>query len=202
MLKLSWSLPKQVNLAVSGGVDSVVALDFLAKKHAVTILHINHNEGNSDASQELVEQLAQKYNCAMLTKRITATKPKSESPEEFWRKQRYEFFDWFSKPIITAHTLDDCVETWVWSSLHGHSKLIPNARKNVYRPFLQTTKAEFISWSKRKHLTYIEDQSNADENLMRSYMRKHLLPHALKINPGLYKTILKKVKQQQCPTMF
>ena len=24
---------------------------------------------------------------------------------------------------ITAHRLDDCVETWVWSSMHGTSKL-------------------------------------------------------------------------------
>lgn len=194
MLKLSHKLPRSIFVAVSGGIDSVVALDFLANNHNVSIAHLNHNEGNSDESSEFVHTLADRYNCPLFYKKITDSKPAGVSREEFWRNERYAFFHSINAQVVTAHTLDDCVETWLWSSLHGTGKIIPFSNKNVLRPFILTTKSAITYWANSRELTWIEDESNKDCTLTRNYIRKHVMPHALAVNPGLYKTIQKKVK--------
>ena len=194
MITMSLGLPRTIAVAVSGGVDSVAALHFLSRNHNVTIVHVDHNEGNSDTSAAFVRALAQKYECAIITKRITSTRPTGVSPEEFWRNERYNLFHQIPQTVVTAHTLDDCVETWLWSSLHGNSKLIPFTNDNVVRPFLATRKQNFVEYAKRHQLSWVEDESNNDLSLTRNYIRKELMPHALRVNPGLYKTILKKVK--------
>lgn len=194
MITLSMRLPKHIYLAISGGVDSVAALDFLVKKHKVSLLHVNHSEGNSNVSEHFVSELAAKYGCNMYSYYINTPKPKALSLEEFWRIERYKFFHSFDEPVVTAHTLDDCVETWLWSSMHGQGKVIPTYNRNVVRPFLLTRKKEFISWAAKYNISWIEDESNNDMGLTRNYIRHMLMPHALKVNPGLYKTILKKVK--------
>lgn len=196
MIKLSFKLPRTLAVAVSGGVDSVAALDFLARNHNVTIVHMDHNEGNSHDSAEFVHLLANRYNCPIYYKQITAQKPRELSREEFWRNERYSLFHSLQQPVVTAHTLDDCVETWIWSSLHGCSKLIPYYNRNVLRPFLQTNKETFVNWAKKHNLSWIEDESNNDLTLMRNYVRQELVSKALHVNPGLHKTILKKLKVQ------
>lgn len=194
MITMSLGLPRTIAVAVSGGVDSVAALHFLSRNHNVTIVHVDHNEGNSDTSAAFVRALAQKYECPSITKRITSTRPTGVSPEEFWRNERYNLFHQIPQTVVTAHTLDDCVETWLWSSLHGNSKLIHFTNDNVVRPFLATRKQDFVEYAIRHQLSWVEDESNNDLSLTRNYIRKELMPHALRVNPGLYKTILKKVK--------
>ncbi len=193
MIKMSCKLPKQIAVAVSGGIDSVVALDFLVRKHNVSIVHIDHSEGNSADSAEFVHSLAQHYNIPIYFKRITETRPYNVSREEFWRNQRYEVFHSMKQPVVTAHTLDDCVETWLWSSMHGKPKLIPITNANVIRPFLTSTKQDLSYWAIKNKLQWIEDESNKDLTLTRNYIRQNIVPHALVVNPGLYKTIFKKV---------
>jgi tRNA(Ile)-lysidine synthase len=197
MLKLTHKMPRNLAVAVSGGVDSVAVLDYLAKKHNVTILHVDHNEGNSKETAIFVAELAKKYSCELLTFTISTEKPKSNSREEFWRNQRYSFFHSFDFPVVTGHNLDDCVETWIWSSMHGQSRLIPYNNKNVVRPFRTTKKADFKKWAVRNNLDWIEDESNKDMTLTRNYIRHQLMPHALVVNPGLPKVVLKKILKDQ-----
>lgn len=193
MIKLLTKLPRAINLAVSGGVDSVAALDFLSNNHDITIVHMNHKEGNSDESADFVCNLARDYGCKFVYGEIVDARPRNVSREEFWRNERYKLFHRTAEPVVTAHTLDDCVETWIWSALNGNPKLIPYNNLNVIRPFLPTEKRFFESWATRKNLKWIEDASNSDTSLTRNFIRKELLPKALQVNPGLYKTIYKKV---------
>lgn len=197
MIHLTNKLPRHIGVAVSGGVDSVAVLDFLAKNHVVYVLHMNHNEGNSDESANFVSSLADKYGCPFYQEKITSQKPKNTSLEEFWRNERYAFFHSFSFPIVTAHTLDDCVETWIWSSLHGKGRIIPYSNRNVLRPFRANKKEKLINWAVRNNLTWIEDESNSDMSLTRNYIRHQLMPHALHVNPGLHKVVRKKVLKEQ-----
>jgi len=195
MITIQGKLPRQLCLAVSGGVDSVAALHFLSRNHNVTIVHVNHNEGNSDAAAAFVEALADKYHCPMIYKQVTDKKDKNKSKEEFWRDQRYAVFHSIPATVVTAHTLDDSIETWVWSSLHGTGKIIPYANRNVIRPFRLTDKREFVGWATRHNLSWVEDSSNADLSLTRNYIRQIMMPHVLHINPGIATVIKKKVKQ-------
>lgn len=195
MITLQGKLPRKIYLACSGGVDSVAALHFLSRNHDVTALHINHNEGNSDDSENLVRALCSSLGCGFVSKRITTTKPVRSSLEEFWRNERYSVFHNIPDTVVTAHTLEDCVETWVWSSLHGVGKLIPYANRNVVRPFRLTPKSQFIHWATKHNLSWVEDSSNTDLSLTRNYIRQVMMPQVLFINPGIATTIKKKVQQ-------
>ena len=195
MITLQGKLPRQLYIACSGGVDSLAALHFLSRNHSVTALHVNHAEGNADSAENLVTTYCEANAIPLISKRVNIARPASCSLEEFWRNERYELFHSMKQPVVTAHTLDDCIETWVWSSLHGTGKIIPYANRNVIRPFRLTPKQEFVSWATKHNLVWVEDSSNADLSLARNYIRQVMMPQVLFINPGISTTIKKKVKQ-------
>ena len=115
--------------------------------------------------------------------------------EEFWRDERYSFLSSIqSNFIITCHHLDDAVETWVMSAMHGKCKLIPYHRpENIYRPFLMTSKKSIKEYAQRKNLEWIEDPSNTRTEYIRNHIRHTCMPHLLKINPGIRTMIRKKI---------
>lgn len=196
MIKLVCPLPKELTIAFSGGIDSVVATDFLSKKHDVTCAFFHHGTENSERALRFVAEFCTNRNLPLIIGMISeGEKPKGLSIEEHWRNERYSFLAGLG-PVVTAHHLDDCVETYIWSSMHGRPKVIPLVRNNVIRPFLTTPKQEFKSWAERKNLSWCEDTSNQDTKYMRNYIRSHMVPHALHINPGLG-TVVKKIIENQ-----
>jgi len=187
-------MPKQVTVAFSGGVDSVAVVDFLSKKHDVTCAFFHHGTDNSERALKFVSHFCSDRNFPMFLGILNRDKPSDMSYEEFWREERYQYLSTLG-PVITAHHLDDCVETYLWSAMHGKPKVPKLVRGNVIRPFLTTPKSEFIDWCKRKDLEWCEDLSNEDERYTRNYIRKNLVPHAFKVNPGLYKTVKKIIEK-------
>ena len=199
MLKLLFPLPKNIVVALSGGVDSVAITDFLSQKHNVTCAFFHHGTENSERALEFVAHFCTERNLPLMIGMIKNKKPKKLSMEEHWRNERYEFLDTIGDTlglIVTGHNLDDCVETYVWSSLHGQPKVIPIKRHTVVRPFLTTPKSEFVNWCERKSIKWCHDNSNDDTKYMRNYVRTQLMPHALHVNPGLH-TVVKKIVERQ-----
>ena len=102
--------------------------------------------------------------------------------------------------IITAHHLNDSVETWVWSSLHGEGKIIQSTQEVTYngkvitllRPFLINTKEKMKSYVEPFGISPVEDNYNNDMSLTRNYIRNIMMPHILVVNPGIEKVIKKK----------
>ena len=195
MIKLLYPLPRQLTVAFSGGLDSVAVVDFLSRNHDVTCAFFHHNTENSEQAMKFVAHFCADRNLPLLFGTCKTEKDKKESMEEYWRRERYGFLEELG-PVVTAHHLDDCVETYVWSALHGTPKVIPLVRKNVIRPFLTTPKSEFRDWCDRNNLKWCEDLSNEDTKYMRNYVRKYIIPHALQVNPGLG-TVVKKVVEKQ-----
>ena len=196
MFKMLSKPPKQIFVAFSGGVDSVAVVDFLSKKHNVECLFFHHGTENSEKAFNFVSRFCTDKNLSLSVGFIKDKKPKHLSQEEFWRDERYRFLESFNATVVTAHNLDDCVETYVFGSLHGQPKVIPYKRNNIIRPFLTTEKIKFVDWCQRKNIQWCEDLSNADTKFMRNYIRHEIIPHALKVNPGLY-TVVKKIVQRQ-----
>lgn len=196
MIKLQGKLPRQVWLACSSGVDSMAALDFLSRNHQVNVLHFNHNTAHGEQAQAFVERQCAMRGVPLTVGEAKGTTPPGPSREAWWREQRYEFFDkFFTLPVITVHHLDDCVETWVFSSMHGTSKFIPYRRNHVIRPFRLTRKRDLKLWCELNNVEWIEDDSNENIHYTRNYIRHELMPHVFKVNPGIHKTIAKKVKE-------
>jgi tRNA(Ile)-lysidine synthase len=196
MIKLQRKLPRNVYLACSGGVDSMAALDFLRRNHHVVVLHMNHGTAHGERAMKFLTTYCQQHSIDFHSSVITETIPPGPSKEEWWRERRYAFLDRFqSAPVITCHHLDDCVETWIWSSLHGTGKIIPYRRGNVIRPFRLTRKRDLELWCNIHNVPWIEDDSNTDLCYTRNYIRHEMMLHVLKVNPGIHKTIAKKVNE-------
>lgn len=192
MIKLLGKVPRTITLAVSGGVDSMVMLDFLSKRHQVEVAFFNHDTQTSHMAEQFLEKQCAQRGIVLNRSKLSEAKPNDLSHEEFWRIERYKFLDKF-ECVATAHTLDDVAETWVWGCLNGVPKLIPYSRNNVIRPFLTTSKSELINWATRKNVEWIEDASNRDVKYTRNYIRHELMPHALKVNPGLHSMLKKRL---------
>lgn len=193
MINITTQIPRSVIIAFSGGVDSVAVADFLRHNHDITLLFVDHSTNTSKKALSLVQDYASKWDVRLLIRKINGIKNKKESQEEFWRNQRYSIFHSMKGAVITCHHLDDCVETWVWSCMHGCGKIIPHTNGNVIRPFLSTRKQMFIDWCVRKGLEWSEDESNSNTAYTRNYIRHEMMPHVLRVNPGIHKTIKKKV---------
>ena len=198
MIKLQGKLPRNLYLACSGGVDSMAVLDFLNRNHRLHVLHFDHGTAHGEEAKAFLERYCTERQIPLTVGECRGTVPPGPSREEWWREQRYAFFDKFeydNTPIITCHHLDDCVETWVWSSLHGTGKWVPYRRKRVIRPFRLTRKRDLEMWARLNSVPWIEDDSNRDTCYTRNYIRHEMMPHVLKVNPGIHKTIAKKVKE-------
>ena len=197
MIKILGSIPRKITVACSGGVDSMVLLDFLRRNHTVEAAFFNHGTESSKLAQEFLSEFCSRTEIKLHLGLISTTsRGPGQSPEEFWREERYRFLEQFES-VATAHHLDDVAETWVWSSLHGTSSLIPYRRGNVFRPLLLNRKYDLEDWARRKNVEWIEDNSNNDTGYTRNYIRHELMAGVLRVNPGIHTMLRKKWEQRQ-----
>ena len=168
--------PKKYLIAVSGGVDSVVLLDVLAKKHEnILVAHFDH--GIREDSKEdaiFVRQLAVKYGVKFFTKREELG---ANASEEKARRARYKFLRELSEKqnatIVTAHHLDDVVETIIINMVRGtgwRGLAVLNA-EDIYRPLINFKKQEIINYAKQNNLKWREDSTNSLNVYMRNIVR-------------------------------
>ena len=122
----------------------------------------------------------------------------SRSLEELAREKRYAFLNailniYNSKYILTAHHLDDKIETFYfnlarWTKLTG---LINMTEKSwaLLRPLLKLEKSDILSYLEENKLEYKEDLSNLDTQITRNYLRHKIIPKFEKINKNYKKNI-------------
>ncbi len=195
MIRIIGKIPSKVVLACSGGIDSMVIAHFLLQgRRNLRLAYFNHDTAHSKHAQTFVENYAHKNNLDLLIGKMQGTKGK-RSMEEFWRDERYSFLDKIdTKFLITCHHLDDAVETWVMSAMHGKCKLIPYKRSSkIYRPFLMTSKNTIKRYANNKKVEWFEDPSNIRTEYIRNHIRHNLMPGILKVNPGIRTVIRKKL---------
>lgn len=198
MIRLSMRVPIKIAIAVSGGRDSMACLDFLRQgKREITALHFNHGTHHAADAEKCVREYCDKWKIPLLVGNISGEPEKGQSLEDFWRKKRYFWFESTGfEQIITCHHLDDAVEWWIMTSLRGIPKLIPSKRDRYTRPFLLTTREDLKNWAERKEIKWAEDPSNSDTDYDRNYVRHVMMPHILRINPGIQKTLFKLIESQ------
>lgn len=195
-ITLACPLPNEsFYLACSGGIDSMVALDFLQRGgRKPKIIYFNHGTEHGAEAQKFVENKCVSFGLDLFIRTVVLEKDPRKSQEEYWRNERYNVFHNLNAPVITAHHLNDAIETWIFSSFHGQGKLIPVTNKNVIRPFLLTDKDSIEEWAANHDVTWIDDPSNGSRKYMRNIIRHDIVKHALTINPGMHKMLRKKYK--------
>lgn len=197
MLHILGKFPKEpFAVACSGGIDSMVLVDFLRRfpKYDFNLLYFNHGTEHGQEAQEFLEKFANQTGISLEIGKISRKLPEKGSHEEFWRNERYKFLEQFNLPIATAHNLNDCVETWVFSSLRGFPKIIPYTRNQVFRPFLMVSKSEINEWALRNNVEYVQDPSNSSNEYTRNLIRHELMPNVLKVNPGIENMLRKMIR--------
>ena len=196
MLKILGKLPRELGVAVSGGPDSMAILDFLANNHSVTAVYFNHGTDFGMKCNRFVKNFCDNRNIPFVVGVNYNVLPDEKSLEEHWRDERYKFLHSFNIPIITGHNLDDVIEWFLFSSIHGQSKIIPCSNKNVIRPFISTSKRSLEDWCNRKEVPFLTDPANTDRKFMRSIIRHDIMHHARLVNPGMEKTFKKLVEKE------
>ena len=196
MLRVLGKLPRELVVAVSGGPDSMAILDFLNNNHEVTAYYFDHGTEFGVEGYKFLKEYCGTKNIPLVVDYISSSRPKGKSQEEHWRDERYKCFHSFDRPVITGHHLDDVIEWFLFSSLHGQGKIIPHKNKNVWRPFISTPKRELLDWCNRKDVPFLSDPGNEDRKFMRSIIRHDIIPHAQKVNPGMEKTFKKIVERE------
>lgn len=195
MIKLLTKVPHRINLAFSGGVDSLAVAHFLKNgKRDLTLLHFNHGCEYSDQIEKECRERAESLSVPIVVKKIEdGTCPKGQSLEDFWRRSRYRWLRSFNEQFITCHHLDDAMCSSLMTLLNtGVSSLIPVSDELVLRPFLITPKSELVNYAMRHDLVPVEDHYNTDMSKQRNYIMTNVIPHILHTHPGYYKVIRKR----------
>jgi tRNA(Ile)-lysidine synthase len=192
-LKLTCKVPKDITVALSGGPDSIAALHFFVKGgRNVNAMFFHHGTVCSDKSYLVAKDFCRSLKVNLDIGRINPEIKQTANLEDIWRRERYAFLGNSVSPVITGHHLDDAVEWWVFTSLHGNGRLIPRIRGKYLRPFLLNKKSDVLKYCKRWKLPYHVDESNLKTDRPRVLIRNKMMYDCLKINPGLYKVIKKK----------
>lgn len=197
------NIPKKTYLAYSGGSDSASALAFLLQgRREVSLCYFHHGTEHGEEAFYFTASLAAKLGLEFVFSTIYkegCALKEGLSKEAQWRDARYSFFSKLDGPICMAHHLDDQVENWIFTSAHGQPRLIPYQNKSVYRPFLCMRKESFLRFAKNQKIEWIEDPSNTDLSYKRNYIRHVVKPAYMGINPGIYKTLIKKIRAEHQP---
>lgn len=166
-------------VAVSGGVDSMVLLHMMIRTggHELIVAHFDHGiRSDSHLDAELVRAIALNHNLQFETKREELGELASEA---YARDRRYEFLrelaQKHSAKIVTAHHLDDLVETVAINAKRGTGwRGLAALDSDISRPLLDFEKSELIEYAQRHSVEWREDSTNASD----AYLRNRLRPQA------------------------
>lgn len=187
---------ERVGAAVSGGPDSVLLLNFLARLAAdlgfsLAAVHFNHHlrGAESDEDERFVRSLALHYKIPFFrgeARVAEVARKQHRNLEATARDFRYRFFLSLIRQgkvdkVATAHTLDDQAETVLLHILRGtgnkglggiHSRL----ENKIIRPFLTLARAEIEAEIGKQDLRFRVDSTNLDTRFRRNKVRAELLP--------------------------
>ena len=203
-----------VSLVNGGQKDALIDLVAQALPEpghiSLHVLHVNHQlrGQDADADEAFVVSRCADANIPCTIRRIdVASRARNADGgiEVAARMARYEAAAQLadelgpSALIVTAHTLDDRVETYLMRTMVGTGPgglgSIPRRRGNVVRPLLDITREELRDWLRACHPgaadeeLWCEDATNTDGSNFRSQVRMKLVPVMRELRPGFEKSL-------------
>ncbi|MFT7117560.1 MAG: tRNA(Ile)-lysidine synthase [Rhodoferax sp.] len=183
-------------VAFSGGADSTALLLACAEKWPgqVQAVHVHHGLQTAADDFELhCQTFCAHLGVPLAVKRVDARHSSGQSPEDAARRARYKAFEAAIhgpevnvaiQSMALAQHADDQVETLLLalsrgSGLPGLSAMPSRwVRDGItyHRPLLGVRAPEIRDWLVNRHIAWIEDPSNTDEQFTRNRIRARLLP--------------------------
>jgi tRNA(Ile)-lysidine synthase len=211
-------------LAVSGGVDSIILTDLVAKSgFDFMIAHCNFQlRGEESERDELfVRSLKEKYGKEVLVKRFDTEGYASQnkiSVQEAARELRYTWFNeiasselpvvskgqnthhtTFTIHIVTAHHANDNIETLLINFFRGTGigglHGIPVKQGKIIRPLLFAKREEIIAYAKENNLEWVEDTSNTSDRYTRNFFRLQIIPAVKEVFPNVEENLLHNIER-------
>lgn len=198
MLPIVAKLPKKMFVAVSGGVDSVASALVLRDRGIdVTVAHYHHRiDGFSDREFDFTVSFATTYGFPLVVESCTERHSQG-SKEQFWRNSRRQFFTKLGGLVATGHTLDDCVEWYLYTCFKGFGYVPPYQSQNTVKPLMMTKKETLVEYCKERNVSWLEDPTNADPSFAsRNRIRHDILPNVQLIAPGIYTTVKRLIRER------
>lgn len=187
-----WRAAPAWRIAFSGGLDSSVLLHLLADwaRHEdlppLSAIHVHHGlQSAGDAWPVHCARVCEQLGIALEVVRVQVTP--SASLEQAARSARYQAFCERLRPgevLLSAQHRDDQAETLLFRLLRGAGvrglaampASRPLGRGGLFRPLLDSSRAELREYAQSHGLTWIEDPSNADERFSRNFLRRQMIP--------------------------
>ena len=181
---------KRVAVGLSGGVDSIVLLHVLHGLaphfgYRLSAIHVNHGlSPNAGDWQRFCSVFCLELGIPFKAVKVKVNK-KREGLEAAAREvRRAALLKLRVDAIAFGHHLDDQAETVLFNLLRGtglagasgmpvQGKL---GRKMLLRPLLEVPRSAIRAYAAEQRLGWIEDESNADEALMRNFIRRSVGP--------------------------
>jgi tRNA(Ile)-lysidine synthase len=193
--ELNFFQPKDhLLLAVSGGMDSVVLCELCRQAgYDFFIAHCNFQLRGEESTRDenFVRALAGHYNVPFHVKHFDTQAYAKEhkcSIQVAARELRYSWFQTLdAKYIVTAHHLNDNIETVLMNFLKGTGitglrGILPK-QGNIVRPLLFASKEDLKQFAQENNLKWVEDSSNAEDKYTRNFIRHKLIPLISEIYP-------------------
>jgi tRNA(Ile)-lysidine synthase len=200
-------------LAVSGGLDSVVLCELMHRlclRQAsdgrgaapdFSIAHCNFQlrGDESERDEAFVGQLSQRYGVRVYTERFDTESYAASNKVSIQvaaRELRYRWFeeivDSWAPPaalIITAHHLDDNIETLLMNffkgtGIAGLRAMLPRQGR-IVRPLLFATRAMLQQYAVDQGLEWVEDSSNLSDKYTRNFFRHQVIPLVQQAYPAV-----------------
>ena len=201
-------IDKNIVIALSGGIDSVVLLHFLNSHYPGNIraVHINHNLSKHSKDWSLFcKELCHKQDIEF--KSIDINIKTSSNVEENARKKRYNSLkSELSKNevLCTAHHQEDQSETFLLQLFRGSGvaglasmpKIKSFSDAFLYRPFLNISKQLIVDYATKYNLNWVEDDSNINLNFKRNLLRLEFIPKLESGFEGVIKNISRSAYHQ------
>lgn len=194
-------------VAYSGGLDSHVllhALTALVKQHPnwrVRALHIHHGlQAHADNFVLHCQRVARDLNIPIQIEKLNLTIKPGDSVEAVARQARYQMlYQALSdfENLLTAHTGDDQVETFLLQLMRGAGvkglsampvKKISGSHV-LLRPLLNFSRQDLLHYATAHQLSWIEDQTNNALRFNRNYLRHEVMPILKQRWPSLLTTV-------------
>ncbi|MDT8363893.1 MAG: tRNA lysidine(34) synthetase TilS [Nitrosomonas sp.] len=205
-LRQQITLGDRLTVALSGGVDSVVLLDILAKlsgaiEFNLSAVHVEHGiSSHSDQWRDFCQKLCDKFAISLSVFRLQISKQARESLEATARHARYQAFTRVDTDyIVLAQHQDDQAETLLLQLLRGAGikglsampavRPLANTSIKLLRPLLNTPRTAILHYAQTHNLAWVNDESNANTDFDRNYLRHKVFPIIETRYPAYRKTL-------------
>ncbi|MBK9160570.1 MAG: tRNA lysidine(34) synthetase TilS [Nitrosomonadales bacterium] len=177
-------------VGLSGGADSVALLHLLHTLSArfswrLSALHVHHGiSPNAGAWADFCTDLCARLEIPLHVEHVDIAPLRDHGIEAAARKLRHAAFAGQQCDFVAlAHHADDQSETLLLQLLRGAGvrgasamPLLSEGRPAILRPLLHCSRQEILDHARAHDLTWMEDESNADDRYPRNFLRHRVLP--------------------------